>query len=112
MRATLAAFSKASRAPLTSKQGNKEFYKGHNLSLSLPKPGPATDHGTLAGTGSMPGLGPKRQGRYAAGSKAPYILMRERMRTFVVPQGLDSSDVSPESLLVAPAIQHGRSETP
>ncbi|TKA54285.1 hypothetical protein B0A53_03377 [Rhodotorula sp. CCFEE 5036] len=74
MRATLAALSKASRAPLTSKQGNKEFYKG---------------------TGSMPGLGPKRQGRYAAGSKAPYILMRERMRTFVVPQGLDSSDLKP-----------------
>ncbi|KWU43116.1 hypothetical protein RHOSPDRAFT_29806 [Rhodotorula sp. JG-1b] len=42
----------------------------------------------------MPGLGPKRQGRYAAGSKAPYILMRERMRTFVVPQGLDSSDTA------------------
>ncbi|GAA5989693.1 hypothetical protein JCM10908_000593 [Rhodotorula pacifica] len=74
MRATLAALSKASRAPLTSKQGNKEFYKG---------------------TGSMPGLGPKRQGRYAAGSKAPYILMRERMRTFVVPEGLDSSDLKP-----------------
>ena len=75
---------------------------------SLPKD-PQLTTGSLAGTGSMPGLGPKRQGRYAAGSKAPYILMRERMRTFVVPQGLDSSDVSTllslESVVV-PARRH------
>ncbi|BGP15901.1 hypothetical protein JCM10213_003670 [Rhodosporidiobolus nylandii] len=74
MRPTLSLLSKASRAPLTSKQANKEFYKG---------------------TGSLPGLGPKRQGRHAGRSKAPYILMEERMRTFVVPEGLNSTDLKP-----------------
>ncbi|KAL8280655.1 hypothetical protein RQP46_006978 [Phenoliferia psychrophenolica] len=71
---TLALLSKASRAPLTSKGGNKEFYKG---------------------TGSFPGLGPKRQGRHGGRSKAPYILMPERMRTFVVPEGLNTSSLKP-----------------
>ncbi|GAA6027364.1 hypothetical protein JCM8097_007797 [Rhodosporidiobolus ruineniae] len=74
MRATLALLSKASRAPLTSKQANKEFYKG---------------------TGSLPGLGPKRQGRHGGRGKAPYILMDERMRTFVVPEGLNATDLKP-----------------
>jgi len=60
--------------PLSSKQGNKDFYKG---------------------TGSFPGLGRKRQGRHSPGSKAPYILMKERMRTFVVPEGLDECDLKP-----------------
>lgn len=46
------------------------------------------------GTGSMPGLGPKRTGRHSPASKAPYILMKERMRTFVVPEGLNESLVS------------------
>ncbi|KAM0752286.1 hypothetical protein T439DRAFT_312421 [Meredithblackwellia eburnea MCA 4105] len=73
-RPTLAVLSKASRAPLTSKGGNKEFYKG---------------------TGSFPGLGPKRQGRHGTRSKAPYILMPERMRTFVVPEGLNDSNLKP-----------------
>ncbi|GAA6022577.1 hypothetical protein JCM10207_006592 [Rhodosporidiobolus poonsookiae] len=74
MRATLSLLSKASRAPLTSKQANKEFYKG---------------------TGSLPGLGPKRQGRHGGRGKAPYILMEERMRTFVVPEGLNSTELKP-----------------
>lgn len=38
IRPTLALFSKASRVPLTSKGGNKEFYKGPSLPLSLPLP--------------------------------------------------------------------------
>ena len=95
MRATLAALSKASRAPLTSKQGNKEFYKGHN-------PSPSPEARTLQLTTRTHSQGPEacpasvRNDKVATrqGSKAPYILMRERMRTFVVPQGLDSSDVS------------------
>ncbi|GAA6049660.1 hypothetical protein JCM3770_005057 [Rhodotorula araucariae] len=74
MRATLSLLSKASRAPLTSKQANKEFYKG---------------------TGSFPGLGPKRQGRHSPRSKAPYILMQERMRTFVVPDNLNTCGLKP-----------------
>ncbi|GAA5860080.1 hypothetical protein JCM1840_001871 [Sporobolomyces johnsonii] len=74
MRPSLSLLSKASRLPLTSKQANKEFYKG---------------------TGSMPGLGPKRQGRHGGRSKAPYILMNERMRTFVVPEGLNECDLKP-----------------
>ncbi|ORY92769.1 hypothetical protein BCR35DRAFT_349092 [Leucosporidium creatinivorum] len=73
-KATMAVLSKASRAPLTSKSGNKEFYKG---------------------TGSFPGLGPKRQGRHGTRSKAPYLLMPERMRTFVVPEGLNESELRP-----------------
>jgi len=32
-KATMAVLSKASRAPLTSKSGNKEFYKGELLPL-------------------------------------------------------------------------------
>ncbi|CDR44780.1 RHTO0S10e00342g1_1 [Rhodotorula toruloides] len=73
MRATLQLLSKASRAPLTSKQGNKNYYKG---------------------TGSHPGLGSKRTGRHAVG-KAPYIMMPERMRRFVVPEGLNETDLKP-----------------
>ncbi|GAA6059293.1 hypothetical protein JCM10212_006686 [Sporobolomyces blumeae] len=74
MRPSLSLASKASRMPLVSKQANKEYYKG---------------------TGSLPGLGPKRQGRHTANSKAPYLLMPERMRTFVVPTGLNQSDLKP-----------------
>ena len=37
------------------------------------------------GTGSYPGLGKKRQGRHSPGSKSPYLLVPERMRSFVVP---------------------------
>ena len=53
------------------------------------------------GTGSFPGLGPKRTGRFSPQSKAPYILMKERMRSFVVPEGLNDSPVS-LSLVVPP----------
>ncbi|GAA5928316.1 mitochondrial 54S ribosomal protein mL41 MRPL27 [Sporobolomyces koalae] len=74
MHSTLSLLSKASRMPLVSKQANKNFYKG---------------------TGSMPGLGPKRQGRHGGRSKAPYLLMPERMRTFVVPASLESTDLKP-----------------
>lgn len=53
------------------------------------------------GTGSFPGLGPKRTGRHGYG-KAPYLLMPERMRTFVVPEGLNDCEVDklPSSHLV------------
>ncbi|TNY22736.1 hypothetical protein DMC30DRAFT_348524 [Rhodotorula diobovata] len=90
MRSTLALLSKASRAPLTSKQANKEFYKG---------------------TGSFPGLGPKRQGRHSPGSKAPYILMQERMRTFVVPDNLNSCGVRPTFLALCFLKRFGKHST-
>lgn len=43
----------------------------------------------------MPGLGRKATGRFPrrGGSKAPYIMMPERMRHFVVPENLDTSPV-------------------
>ncbi|SGY48684.1 BQ5605_C001g00680 [Microbotryum silenes-dioicae] len=74
LRPTSPVLSKASRLPMMSKQGNKNYYKG---------------------TGSMPGLGPKAQGRHGGRGKAPYILMAERMRTFVVPLGLNTTDLKP-----------------
>ncbi|GAA5970394.1 hypothetical protein JCM3765_005684 [Sporobolomyces pararoseus] len=74
MHSTLSLLSKASRMPLVSKQANKNFYKG---------------------TGSLPGLGPKRQGRHGTRSKAPYLLMPERMRSFVVPASLETTDLKP-----------------
>lgn len=54
----------------------------------------------------MPGLGPKRQGRHSPGSKAPYILTPERMRTFVVPTTLNASTVS----LVSPLRSYTRNQ--
>lgn len=45
MRPSLSVLSKASRAPLVSKQANKEFYKG----LSLPLPFPSSHHTKLTG---------------------------------------------------------------
>lgn len=51
------------------------------------------------GTGSYPGLGFKRQGRHSPRSKAPYLLMAERMRTFVVPPLDAKSDVGCSELI-------------
>lgn len=83
---------------MTSKQGNKEYYKGEKqLRTARISHGPVLlTLNTIprAGTGSMPGLGLKRQGRHGTRSKAPYLLMPERMRTFVVPSNLDKCDVS------------------
>ncbi len=39
-RPTLAVLSKASRAPLTSKGGNKEYYKGQSQNCPAPAYGP------------------------------------------------------------------------
>lgn len=54
------------RLPMTSKQGNKNFYKGH-------------------GAG---GVG-------ATTSKGRYIVNRSKVRTFVVPAGLESCELKP-----------------
>ncbi|KAH8922577.1 hypothetical protein BT69DRAFT_1334621 [Atractiella rhizophila] len=70
MRPTLPALGKKARKfPMSPKHGNKHFYKG---------------------TGTLPGLPPKRQGRHGF-SKNPgaYILMPERMNRFVPPQDPD-----------------------
>lgn len=54
------------RLPLTSKQGNKNFYKGHGA----------------AGVGKTT-------------SKGRYIINRDKVRTFVVPAGLESCELKP-----------------
>jgi hypothetical protein len=48
---------------------------------------------SLPGTGSIPRFGPKRQGKHAKNNKVPYRLMDERMRVFVVPEGLEETEV-------------------
>ncbi|SCV74027.1 BQ2448_6459 [Microbotryum intermedium] len=63
LRPTFPVLSKASRLPMTAKQGNKNYYKA--------------------------------QGRHGGRGKAPYILMPERMRTFVVPSGLNTTELKP-----------------
>jgi hypothetical protein len=81
--------NKATRLPLTSKHGNKDFYKGEHLSKDL-RPVFLPAHTKLGvGTGSYPRLGPKRQGRHVKNHKVPYRLMDERMRFFMVPEDLD-----------------------
>ncbi|KAG5358466.1 54S ribosomal protein L27 [Yarrowia sp. B02] len=61
------------RLPLTSKQGNKNFYKGHGA----------------AGVGKTT-------------SKGRYIINRDKVRTFVVPAGLESCDLKP---FVSPTLE-------
>lgn len=64
---TLARLSKASRRPLTSKRGNKDFYKG-------------TRQAYLPG-----GLRTGAPGKHVVGGKAKYRLLDEKVRVFVAP---------------------------
>ena len=99
-RATAVACSKASRLPLTSKQANKDFYKGATPSL------PAFIYRfrrfsrlityflvrNSTGPGALPGFGQRAQGRVPIRSKAPYKKDIKKMRYFVAPEGwLDES---------------------
>ncbi|TEB20510.1 hypothetical protein FA13DRAFT_1598958, partial [Coprinellus micaceus] len=67
MQPTLARLSKASRAPLTGKRGNKDFYKGTRQAF-LPG-----GHRTGA------------PGKHVIGGKAKYRLIDEKVRVFVAP---------------------------
>ncbi|KAG6839976.1 hypothetical protein C0991_009914 [Blastosporella zonata] len=64
---TLARLSKASRRPLTSKRGNKDYYKG-------------TRQAFLPG-----GLRTGAPGKHVIGGKAKYRLLDEKVRVFVAP---------------------------
>ncbi|KZT13228.1 uncharacterized protein LAESUDRAFT_754218 [Laetiporus sulphureus 93-53] len=64
---TLARLSKASRRPLTSKRGNKDFYKGTGQAF-LPG-----GHRTGA------------PGKHVVRGKAKYRLVDEKVRVFVAP---------------------------
>ncbi|KAH9478796.1 hypothetical protein JR316_0009257 [Psilocybe cubensis] len=67
MFATVARLSKASRAPLTPKRGNKDFYKG-------------TRQAFLPG-GRRTGA----PGKHVIGGKAKYRLVDEKVRVYVAP---------------------------
>ncbi|KAF9446839.1 hypothetical protein P691DRAFT_803334 [Macrolepiota fuliginosa MF-IS2] len=67
MFATLVRCSKASRRPLTSKRGNKDYYKGTRQAF-LPG-----GHRTGA------------PGKHVIGGKAKYRLVEEKVRVFVAP---------------------------
>ncbi|KAM6503840.1 hypothetical protein JOM56_000783 [Amanita muscaria] len=64
---TIARCSKASRRPLTSKRGNKDYYKG-------------TRQAYLPG-----GLRTGAPGKHVVGGKAKYRLLDEKVRVFVAP---------------------------
>ncbi|KAK9898862.1 hypothetical protein P389DRAFT_167472 [Cystobasidium minutum MCA 4210] len=80
-RATAVACSKASRLPLTSKQANKDFYKG---------------------PGKLPGFGQRAQGRVPIGSKAPYRKEISKMRYFVAPEGWLDEQGSLKAMFTSP----------
>ncbi|TRM62313.1 hypothetical protein BD626DRAFT_433118 [Schizophyllum amplum] len=64
---TAVRLSKASRRPLTSKRGNKDYYKGTRQAF-LP-------NGTRTGA----------PGKHVVGGKAKYRLIDEKVRVFVAP---------------------------
>ncbi|TFK19933.1 hypothetical protein FA15DRAFT_674016 [Coprinopsis marcescibilis] len=76
---TVARLSKASRAPLTGKRGNKDFYKGTRQAF-LPG-----GHRTGA------------PGKHVVGGKAKYRLIDEKVRVFVAPpiQTIKNSPLKP-----------------
>ncbi|KAI0730027.1 hypothetical protein C8Q72DRAFT_776758 [Fomitopsis betulina] len=63
---TLVRLSKASRLPLTPKQGNKDFYKGTRQAF-------------------VPGLRTGAPGKHVVRGKAKYRLIDEKVRVFVAP---------------------------
>ncbi|EAU89190.1 hypothetical protein CC1G_08597 [Coprinopsis cinerea okayama7 len=76
---TIARLSKASRAPLTGKKANKDFYKGTRQAF-LPG-----GHRTGA------------PGKHVVGGKAKYRLIDEKVRVFVAPpiETINSSPLKP-----------------
>ncbi|PPQ93330.1 hypothetical protein CVT25_014459 [Psilocybe cyanescens] len=79
MFATVARLSKASRAPLTTKRGNKDFYKG-------------TRQAFLPG-GRRTGA----PGKHVIGGKAKYRLVDEKVRVYVAPpvEEIENSALKP-----------------
>ena len=79
------------------------FTKVHHPRRSIDSVQQLSEEQTRTGTGSLPGLGKKRQGRHSPRSKAPYILMDERMRTFVTPTSQANPDVGDSRSMFSPA---------
>ncbi|KAF8887596.1 hypothetical protein BD779DRAFT_505209 [Infundibulicybe gibba] len=79
MFATIVRLSKASRKPLTTKRGNKDYYKGTRQAF-LPG-----GHRTGA------------PGKHVIGGKAKYRLLDEKVRVYVAPplEELQSSPLKP-----------------
>jgi len=101
MFATAVRLSKASRAPLSPKRGNKDFYKGLSyFSLS------STHTNLLCLTGTRQAFLPGGHrtgapGKHVIGGKAKYRLIDEKVRVFVAPPIQDIID-SPVRLLPRP----------
>lgn len=89
----------ASRLPLTSKRGNKDFYKGKRSSVSPP-----LSRLTVLSTGTrqafVPGGGHRTgpPGKHVIGGKAKFRVMDEKVRYFVSP-GADVLNISAVSRL-------------
>ncbi|KAF9266595.1 hypothetical protein L218DRAFT_78023 [Marasmius fiardii PR-910] len=88
---TVARLSKASRRPLTTKRGNKDYYKGTRQAV-LPG-----GHRTGA------------PGRHVVRGKAKYRLIDEKVRVFVAPP-ISEIENSPLKAYVSTAVNLNRSE--
>ncbi|RDB30797.1 hypothetical protein Hypma_005759 [Hypsizygus marmoreus] len=91
MFATIVRLSKASRKPLTTKRGNKDYYKGTRQAF-LPG-----GHRTGA------------PGKHVIGGKAKYRLLDEKVRVFVAPP-LEQIQASPLKPYVSVGVRLTRSE--
>ncbi|KAJ3933739.1 MAG: hypothetical protein NXY57DRAFT_915976 [Lentinula lateritia] len=88
---TVARFSKASRRPLTTKRGNKDYYKGTRQAF-LPG-----GHRTGA------------PGKHVVRGKAKYRLLDEKVRVFVAPP-LHVIESSPLKPYVHTSVRHTKSQ--
>ncbi|KAJ3757748.1 hypothetical protein EV360DRAFT_45373 [Lentinula raphanica] len=88
---TVARLSKASRRPLTTKRGNKDYYKGTRQAF-LPG-----GHRTGA------------PGKHVVRGKAKYRLLDEKVRVFVAPP-LHAIESSPLKPYVHTSVKHTKSE--
>ncbi|KAF8070047.1 hypothetical protein FPV67DRAFT_998501 [Lyophyllum atratum] len=88
---TVARLSKASRRPLTTKRGNKDYYKG-------------TRQAFLPG-----GLRTGAPGKHVIGGKAKYRLLDDKVRVFVAPP-LEELLSSPLKPYVSSAVRLSRKE--
>ena len=104
MFATAVRLSKASRAPLSPKRGNKDFYKGLSyFSLS-------STHINFCLTGTRQAFLPGGHrtgapGKHVIGGKAKYRLVDEQVRVFVAPpiQDIIDSPVRLPQMFPAPS---------
>ena len=92
MRPTLALFSKASRLPLTSKRGNKDFYKGTRTGNIMRRKRIAQAD-RFTGRQMYDDLG-----RPSTWTMKTNLIDESRVTSYIVPPGLAESKVSNRQL--------------